>query len=192
MFAARGIAVAFSVFVLVYSWLSFAVCCAWRWIWLRSQKLPARRCADLLFALRVFPVAAAGVVTMALAVPSFLLLEPRTIDEPLGWAPLTLGLCGLILALYGAFNAGSALVKASRTIARWVSDASLVDSSGRVPVWRISQVVPALTAVGILHPRVLLSGAAEFLLTAKELQTALRHELAHVRRGDNLKQFLLC
>ena len=33
MFAVRGIAVSFSVFVLVYCGLSLAVCCAWRKIW---------------------------------------------------------------------------------------------------------------------------------------------------------------
>ena len=33
MFAARGIAVSFSVFVLVYLGLSLAVACAWRRLW---------------------------------------------------------------------------------------------------------------------------------------------------------------
>ena len=49
-----------------------------------------------------------------------------------------------------------------------------------------------MTAAGIVRPKVLLSGAAESMLTAKELQTALNHEIAHVRRRDNLKKLLLC
>ena len=48
-----------------------------------------------------------------------------------------------------------------------------------------------MTAAGIVRPKVLLSGAAESLLTANELQTALNHEVAHVRRRDNLKKLLL-
>jgi len=44
---------------------------------------------------------------------------------------------------------------------------------------------------GIFRPRVLLSGTAEFSLNDNELRTALRHELAHVRRRDNLKKLLL-
>ncbi len=48
-----------------------------------------------------------------------------------------------------------------------------------------------MTAAGIVHPRVLLSGAAESMLTGNELQTALNHEIAHVRRRDNLKKLLL-
>lgn len=191
MFAARGIAVSFSVFVLVYGVLSMAVCCAWRKSWLHSQAHPVRRIADLLFALRIFPLVAAALVTAAFTVPSFLLLEPRAIDEPMGGVPLVLGLCGATLAAFGLLNAGMAVRRASRTIARWTGDAQRVEANAPVPVLRISRKVPAMTAAGILHPKVLLSSAAEFVLTVNELQTALNHEVAHIRRWDNLKKLLL-
>ena len=48
-----------------------------------------------------------------------------------------------------------------------------------------------MTATGIVRPQVLLSSAAEFVLNTNELQTALNHEVAHVRRRDNLKKLLL-
>jgi Zn-dependent protease with chaperone function len=191
MFAARGLAISFSVFFLVYSALSIAVCCLWRRVWFYLQQYPSRRRADLMFALRLLPLAASMAVTLALAVPSFVLLEPRSIDEPLGGAPLLFGLCGLALVMFGAVNAARALVRTSRTIRSWVSHASPVSLDVPVPVWRISRPVPALTAAGVLRPRVLMSGAAEFILTPKELQTALQHELAHVHRRDNLKKLLL-
>jgi beta-lactamase regulating signal transducer with metallopeptidase domain len=191
MFAARLVAVSFSAFVLVYSGLSLAVSCVWRKFWLYSQGYPVGRSADLLFGLRLFPLTAAAVVTLAITVPSFVLLEPRTIEEPIGIAPLLLGLCGLLLAAFGVWNAVRAVKTASRAIASWMSESRLVESRGRVPVVRISRVVPALAAAGILKPRILMSGAAEFLLTERELQTAVRHELAHVRRRDNLKKLLL-
>jgi hypothetical protein len=191
MFAARGIAISFAVFFLVYSALSITVCCLWRQAWFYFQRYSARRCADLLFGLRVLPLAAAVAVTSALTVPSFLLLEPRAIVEPLGGTPLGFGLCGLALAMSGMVNATRALLRTSRTVRSWVGEASPVRSIFSVPVWRISRATPALTAAGVLRPRVLMSGAAEFLLTPKELQTALQHELAHVRRRDNLKKLLL-
>jgi len=204
MFAARLLAVSSSVFVLVYGALSLAVSCGWRSFWRYSQKFPARRTADLLYGLRLLPLAAAAAVTLAFTVPSFVLLEPRSIDEPITTAPLLLGLCGLMLAVFGVCNAIRALTTASRAIASWTSEPTSSESKSsqakssellqwrrRVPVVRISPVVPALTVAGILRPRVLMSGAAEFLLTEKELQTALRHELAHVRRRDNLKKLLL-
>lgn len=191
MFAARGIAISFSVFFLVYSTLSIAVCCLWRRVWPYFQRYSARRGADLLFGLRVLPLAASVAVTMVLTVPSFLWLEPRAIVEPLGGTPLVFGLCGLALAMVGLVNAAWAWVKTSRTIRTWVGEARPLSLSVPVPVWRISRAVPALMAAGVLHPSVLMSGAAESLLTPKELYTALQHEWAHVRRRDNLKKLLL-
>jgi beta-lactamase regulating signal transducer with metallopeptidase domain len=191
MFAARGIAVSLSVFVLVYCGLSLAVCCAWRKVWLWNRKYPVQRAADLLFGLRLLPLFAAVAVTATFTVPSFLLLEPRAIDEPVGGIPLALGICGLLLAAVGMANATASALRASKTIALWIRDARPVHEGGAVPVLRISRVVPALTVAGILRPTVLLSGVAEVRLTTSELRTALRHEVAHVRRRDNLKKLLL-
>jgi Zn-dependent protease with chaperone function len=191
MFAARGIAASFSVFVMVYCILSLAVSLFWRTIWLRSQRHPRRRIADGMFALRMFPLVTAAVITAAFTVPSFLLLEPRAIDEPLGGIPLMLSVLGVMLGIFGVWNSAIALRRASRTIARWTSAAQPVDSSAPFPVLRSSQMIPAMTAAGIVRPKVLLSGAAESMLTANELQTALNHEIAHVRRRDNLKKLLL-
>ena len=195
MFAARGIAVSLSVFVIVYCVVSLAVCLCWRAGQLHRRRYPVRRIADLLFAMRMFPLVTAAVITAAFTVPSFLLLEPRAIDEPLGSIPLVLGIGGALLGILGIANAGIALRSASQHISRWTSAAQPVESCGAVPVIRISAVsaitVPAMTAAGILRPRVLLSGAAESLLTANQLQTALNHEVAHVRRRDNLKKLLL-
>jgi Zn-dependent protease with chaperone function len=199
MFAARGIAISFSVFVIVYCVLSLAVSLAWRSVWQHSQGHPVRRVADWLFTLRMFPLVTAGVITAAFTVPSFLLLEPRTIEEPLGGIPLVLGICGVGLGILGAVNASLALRKASRTVARWTRAAQPLECRAPFPVLRISETVsakipariPAMTAAGIVWPRVLLSNTAESMLTANELQTALNHEVAHLRRRDNLKKLLL-
>ena len=196
MFAVRGIAVSFSIFVILYSALSLLVCGVWRRVWLSGQQYSARRCADLLFALRLFPLVVATGITLALAVPSFLLLEPRAVYEPMGVAPVVLGFCGMTVMLAGMWKAASALVRASRTVARWSSEArvigsSPVDSRNSVSVLRISGAVPPLTAAGILRPSLWLSRAAEFVLTERELQSALRHEVLHVRRRDNLRKLVL-
>jgi Zn-dependent protease with chaperone function len=191
MFALRGIAVSFSVFLFVYCTLSLAVCFTWRRIRARAQYLPVGRIADMLFAVRMVPFAAAALITVAFTIPSFLLLEPRTIDEPLGGFPLVFGICGAALGLFGLVNSAMAVHRASRTISRWTRAAQPYESSIPLPVLRIPRVVPAMTAVGIVHPKILLSGAADFVLAANELQTALNHEIAHVRRRDNLKKLLL-
>jgi len=191
MFAIRGIAVSFSVFVIVYAALSLAVSLVWQRVWLHSQDHAARRVADLLFTLRIFPLVAAALITVAFTVPSFLLLEPRSIDEPMGGIPMTLGTAGILLGIFGLVNAGLAVLRTWRTVATWTNEAESVESRSPVPVLRIVPAVPAMTAAGILRPKVLMSGVAEFLLTANEMQTALNHEIEHVRRRDNLKKLLL-
>jgi Zn-dependent protease with chaperone function len=218
VFALRGIAISFSVFVLVYCAFSFAVCAVWRSLNLYLQRYPARRVADLLFALRLLPLVSAVVVTAVFTVPSFLLLEPRAIDEPVGAIPLALGLCGAILGIFGIMNAFLAMRRAARAIAGWTREAQPIAAAAPIPVLRISPnlaaqnelatrtvpsqiasaqittavLTPAMIAAGIARPRVLVSAAVESMLSVQELRSALNHEVAHVRRRDNLKKLLLC
>src|SRR4030081_4051948 len=161
MFAARGIAVSFSMFFLLYVGLSVAVGTLWARVWLHTELYPARHCADLLFAVRMLPLAISLAVTLALTVPSFVLLEPHAIGEPVGDIPVVLGLCGLVLVLLGILNVTAAVLAASRTIATWVGDGLLVKGKSSVPVLRISRMVPALAAAGIFRPLVLMSDAVE-------------------------------
>lgn len=201
MFAVRGIAVSFSIFFLLYSALSVSVCGVWRNVWRNGFRYSATRGADLLFALRMAAFVIATAVTFVFAVPSFLLLEPRAANESIGSLPAMLGVCGIAVVLAGMWNAVLALVRASRMVARWsieasaleskISDSKIPASKISVSVIRIEAVAPPLTAVGIFRPTVWLSAAAEFVLNDRELQTALRHEMVHVRRGDNLRKLML-
>jgi beta-lactamase regulating signal transducer with metallopeptidase domain len=200
VFALRGIAVSFSTFVLLYSALSLIVYGVWRQVFGYGERHSARRGADLLFALRVAPFVAAAGITLALAVPSFLLLEPRAVNEPVGAAAALLGLCGLAILLSGMWKAATALLRASQMVTRWSRDARVMQSkpldgndsvSSSVSVLRISNCAPPLTAAGILRQSVWLSRAAEFVLTERELQVALRHEVVHMRRRDNLRKLIL-
>lgn len=196
MFALRGIAVSFSIFLLLYAASSVGVCCMWRRVWLYGRRHSARGCADLLFALRIAPLVIATGATLAFCVPSFLLLEPRAVDEPLGGAAVLLGSCGFAVVLAGVWNAVSAWLTAARTVARWSSQVDLADSGvtssdNPISMLRISAFAPPLTTAGILRPSLWLSRAARFVLTERELETALRHEMVHVRRRDNLRKLVL-
>ena len=191
MFALRGLAVSLSVFVMVYCVLSLAVSLAWYQLRRWMQNLPASRVADVLFGLRMLPLGTAAAITAAFTVPSFLLLEPRAVDESIGVAPLVLGLFALVVGISGIANVVIALRQTSRTVSAWSSGAESLQFPYSLPIFRISQPIPPMTAVGIVHPRILLSSSAEFLLTPAELTTALNHETAHFRRRDNLKKLLL-
>jgi beta-lactamase regulating signal transducer with metallopeptidase domain len=196
MFAARGIAVSLSIFFLIYIAISLVVLGAWRRVWVWGQRHSAKSCADILFALRVAPLVVATGVTIVLAVPSFLLLEPRAVNEAMGGPSLWLGLCGLAVLLAGTWMGAAALIRASRTVARWSDGASTVAFNPAgwkrpVSVLRSSADAPPLITAGIRRPSVWLSRAAEFVLTERELQSALRHETVHVLRRDNLRKLIL-
>ena len=191
MFALRGLAISLSVFVLVYCVLSLAVSLSWQKLRRWSRNSPARRSALLLFGLRMLPLATASAITAAFTIPSFLLLEPRAVNEPLGAPPLLLGLFALAAGISGIANVVIAWRQTSRTISAWTSGAESVPLPHSLPVLRISHPIPPMTAVGIVHPRILLSSSAELLLTPAELNTALNHETAHFRSRDNLKKLVM-
>src|ERR1700719_218303 len=192
MFAVRGIAVSLTFFVLLYCLLSTLVAAAWRS--LRLLQARDRSLAGLLFALRVFPLTASVVITFGFVVPSFQLLEPRSInsDEGIGAMPLALGVCALLLIAYGCFRVITAQIRTSRVVARWLEGARPlnVDAGAQTVTFCSRREAPPLTLVGVRRPRVLVSESTVALLSHQELNIALKHELAHMRSRDNLKKLV--
>ncbi|MBZ5599729.1 MAG: hypothetical protein LAN83_15570 [Acidobacteriia bacterium] len=190
MFEVRGIGVSLAVFAILYLALSIAVSYGWRFAQRFCGRLSAQRAADLLFVLRLLPLAAALAVTAAYTVPSFLLLEPAAADEPMGVPLLALGVGCLGLLGAGIVRAIIAQRKTSRALASWMNGARVIESGVAVPVFQTGKDAPTLTVAGVCAPQVLISETALAVLTQQELRTALRHEIAHVRRYDNLKKLL--
>jgi len=190
MFALRGIAVSLTFFVLLYCLLSALVAVAWRS--LKLLHATEQSLAGLLFALRVLPLAASVVVTFAFVVPSFQLLEPRSIDEGLGVMPLALGVCALLLIACGCFRVITAQTRTSRVVALWLEGAHPlnVGAGAQTVTFRSRREAPPLTLVGVRKPRVLVSESTVALLSYDELHIALKHELAHMRSRDNLKKLV--
>jgi len=195
MFTARCIGVSLAVFILIYVFLSLAVSWGWKLARRMFRARSARTAADLLFILRVLPLALSALVTFAFTLPSFLLLEPRSTSERIGTAPLALGLCCLILLTAGVARAAIAQLRASRALVEWLASSMPMGSQGRgsgdgVPIFRTSSSALSLTVAGVCAPKVFISEAAVATLNPAELRTALRHEIAHALRYDNLKKLV--
>src|SRR5258708_34179420 len=192
MFVLRGIAVSLTFFVLLYCLLSALVAAAWRS--LKLLHATERSLAGLLFALRVFPLTASVVITFGFVVPSFQLLEPRSLnsDEGIGAMPLALGVCALLLIACGCFRVITAQTRTSRVVARWLEGAHPlnVGAGAQTVTFCSRREAPPLTLVGGRRPRVLASEATVALLSHQELHIALKHELAHMRSRDNLKKLV--
>jgi beta-lactamase regulating signal transducer with metallopeptidase domain len=58
-------------------------------------------------------------------------------------------------------------------------------------VFQTKESAPLLSVAGVCKAKVLVSDSALRVLDERELRTALRHELAHVRGRDNLKKLIL-
>jgi beta-lactamase regulating signal transducer with metallopeptidase domain len=195
MYALRGLAICFSTFFLVYLTISAAVILAWSKLWRSVQKRSPRIGCNLLFSLRISPLVLSILVTLLFAAPSFVIFEPRAVNEPIGrWLPV-LAFSGLAVIAAGLWNAATALRGISVATARWASGASTLTNpaiiSKQIMLLRTTAVAPPLTAAGVFRARVWLSSTAEQVLTESELHSALRHELVHVCRRDNLRKLFL-
>ena len=192
MFVLRGIAVSLTFFVLLYCLLSALVAVAWRS--LKLLRVTEQSRAGVLFALRVLPLAASVMVTLVFVVPSFQLLEPRSINsnEGIGAMPLALGICALLLIACGCFRVITAQTRTSRAVARWLEGAHPLNVNARAQTVTFCSrsEAPPLTLVGVRRPRVLVSESTVALLSPDELDIALQHELAHMRSRDNLKKLV--
>jgi beta-lactamase regulating signal transducer with metallopeptidase domain len=188
MFALREIAVSLAFFVLLYCALSALVSLLWRGAkWLRPTE---RNLADFLFLLRVLPLFASILITLAIVVPSFQLLEPRSTNEGVGTMPIALGLGALFLISIGCYRAVAAQTRTSRIVELWIESSRQFDKSTGTFSFHSRPESPPLVVAGVRKPRVLVSDAALEVLAPEELRIALRHELAHVRSYDNLKKLV--
>jgi hypothetical protein len=176
--------------VLLYVSLSLIICRGWKVMRRLFPTGSARASADFLFALRVLPFAFSSAVTLAFTLPSFLLLEPHATDEAIGLAPLGLGLCCILLLGAGIARAAMSQLRASRALVKWLDGSTVMESDDAVTVFLTANNAPTLTVAGLCAPKVLISEAAVAALNPPELRSALRHEIFHARRYDNLKKLL--
>ena len=190
IFLLRGLAVSLAFYLALYVAVSMLVVSGCELVRNGSQNFTAKHRADLLFALRALPVIVASLFTLVFVVPSFLDLEPRTSVEPIGAIPLALGSAGLLVLAIGVGSAIEGYRKTLQAVDDWLEGATVVSARESVPVFRTPATAPVLTLAGIRSHKMLLSDAAAALLTPPELEAALQHEVAHVRRRDNLRKLL--
>ena len=199
MFLLRGVAVSFSVFFLLYALLSFAIAKGWKVAAVFYRQRSQEQLADALFLARMLPLAVAFLTTVVFVVPSFLLLEPRWSQERLRVLPILLGWAGLVLVAFGVWNAIKALAKTAHVVQAWRLGAEEIVCPTQIPVFCTTpansgrgpgQASPPFAVAGIVRPAVFMSPAAAAVLSGPELQSVIRHEMAHVHRRDNLKRLL--
>ena len=111
----------------------------WRTVRLHSQKHPVRRIADLLFALRMFPLLTAAVITAALHRAFFSAARAAARSTSRWAAFLWRSESAALVWDFRPRECGHRDPQASRTISTWTREAQPVETSSPVPVLRISR-----------------------------------------------------
>jgi Zn-dependent protease with chaperone function len=189
-FAALGASVCLAVHLLVALALSAAVAVALPLLAPRLARLePSRRAARLL-ALALLPAAGGLAAALGLALPAWLVHEPRGGEESAGPVLLALATAGVLLVcgrlLAAAFDAWrtACVVRALRAERGGLEGFPL-------PATRLCVGVPMAALGGIVRPRLLLSDGLLEALDPGELDAVVEHECAHAAAGENLKRLLL-
>lgn len=142
-------------------------------LWQTAKARIASWSADSLFMLRGSPLVAAYVTVALFAAPSYLSYEPEGVHERMALFAQVMAGGGALILMAGVFNAGRAWVQVSQFLRRLPRQQAL------------------LLVTGFWKPRFLVSETAKSMLRPQQLEAALRHEAAHARHRDNVKQLVL-
>jgi beta-lactamase regulating signal transducer with metallopeptidase domain len=117
--------------------------------------------------------------------------EPRSTGEAIAAAAMVLAAGGVGVLALGALSAAIGLWRGRQFGHSGMQSFSVI---GKTRVFDLVAPGPALLVTGVWRSRLLISQAARQLLTKGEMEVAIRHELSHVSRSDNLKKlaFRLC
>jgi beta-lactamase regulating signal transducer with metallopeptidase domain len=177
----------FSEFLVVYACVWLLLLLAWK-IWLRSWARPG---PDTLFALQLTPFTLAAFTVSAFSVPAFLRFEPRQTQEVFGAPVLVLGSLSFVLLGFAVWRAGRSILEIGRLTRDWERNTTTRRSSWHFDIVETPADAPPLVVAGLFHPTLYISSALARVLNQQELEGAIGHEIAHVRRRDNLKKLVL-
>ena len=188
-FAALGLALLLAVHLLVSTVLSLLVGLALPWVAPRAGGPPARRAATLLF-LGLLPSLGGLVAALGLALPAWIVHEPRGSGETAGPVLVALAAAGAALVLARAGAALLDLWRTSRLARRW-SAAGRPVAGLPLPATRFAHEFPVAAVVGLRRGRLFLADGLLRALSPEELDGVVAHEAAHRAARDNLKRLLL-
>lgn len=159
---------------------------------LRLQRSPGAL-ADALFFLRASPLFLALGFTLGVALPAFLRHEPHSSGEPISSKLWLLACAGALLLAAIMARAARVLWATAKAEKRWRASSErelkIAGVAGRL--YGVESESSLLAVAGFFRPRIFVACDVLRLLSDGELRAAVAHEMDHVRRRDNLKQFLL-
>ena len=185
----------FLIFALLFvSNLAVALAAAgfWRVLTPFAKNWSAQQRAQILFALRFFPFAGAAIFVFAFLLPAYILFEPHTSGEVIGFklaALASVSSLGMTLAFYRVF---ATWWRTRGLVRSWAASAEPIRvASVTIPVYTIRHPFPVIAVVGTFRPRMFIASQIFDYLTEEEFRAAIAHECGHLAARDNLKRTIL-
>lgn len=173
-----------AVYALVCTLLSIGVAFCWHFGLERRRSSPRE-----LLALRLLPAVGAAFLTLTVALPAFLIHEPRREAEPAGPLLVTLALLAVGALAHGVWRGWRAWA-ATRALLHRCSPVDRYDTSAGRSVDIVAASEPVAAVVGVWRPRILAADSVRAACTDEEFRQIIAHEVAHVSAHDNMKLLL--
>ncbi|CAN5631297.1 hypothetical protein BH10ACI3_BH10ACI3_28950 [soil metagenome] len=192
MYFLLGISLTLAFLLIVNMAVAIGASVLWRLLSSRIRDMTVSTRAQIIFGLRILPVAAALVFVFAFLVPSYLMHEPESSGEvvsgKLGVIALISSL-GVCFALYRVLETWLVTRRLSRN---WLKNAVRFEVKGiSVPVHRIQHQFPVIAVIGIFRPKMFVAEQVLKSLDDKEFTAAVAHEYGHLKAKDNFKRTVL-
>lgn len=189
MYFLLGICVILAFLLMLNVLASVSASLLWRLVSKRIKQLTSRKQAEIIFALRTFPVAAAVFFVMVFVLPAYLLFEPEDSGE-------TVSVQLALIAFVCLTGVGIASLRVCRGLSltrkltkSWLANSQQADLEGvNIPVFRMKHPFPVMAVVGTLRPQMFIAEQIFDLLSPGELRAAIVHEYGHVHARDNFKR----
>ncbi len=157
-----------------------------------AERMKPDSAARFVFGLRSMPFWFAVLFVAGLCVPSYLRLEPRGVEESVGFgcvAAAALAIAIFACSLARALRAIGVSHRYVRECRRLGCEMRLGKDSAKAVV--LETATPCLSLAGLFRSRLIISSGVLHTLSTQQLRAALRHERAHHSSRDNLKRLLL-
>lgn len=192
MYELLGISLVLATLLTINAMVSLAAAAGWRLITRPAGRLSSRAQAEILFVLRAGPPIVAVVTVAAFLIPSFLIHEPYSTNEVVGYKLGGLALVSAVGVMLAGWRAIRSSLATRSLLNQWLSAAIPVKLPGiSIPTFRIPHRFPVIAVVGTFRPRLFIADRVLASLSQEELVAAIAHECGHLAARDNFKRSML-
>jgi Zn-dependent protease with chaperone function len=147
--------------------------------------------ARALFRRRMLP-AALATAAMVQGIVSFVVFEPRSVQETVGVVLTTLAALGIALYAVAVARWARVTMATNRVLRTWMSTASpLTLPDVTIPTFAIDVAFPVVAVVGIVRPRLVVARQVLARCSGDELRAIIAHERRHIQNHDNIRRAVM-